>query len=74
MQTVTKTKPVKPPEDVTFICETCDQRRPFAQAHATPVGTECSDCFHKKGSPGVSAEAQERASVFSSFVGWLRRD
>ena len=74
MHTVTRQKPVKPPEDVSFVCEACGERKPFAQAQPTPLGTECSDCYARKGSPAVSKEAKERASVFSSFVGWLRRD
>ena len=74
MITVTKSAPVKPPEDVSFVCEACGQRKPFAQAQTTPLGTECSDCYARNGSPKLSAEDKEKASVFSSFIGWLRRD
>lgn len=74
MDTVTKRAPVKPPEDVTFICEICEQRKSFTQAHATDRGTECADCFARGGAQAPSAGANERAGVFSSFVGWLRGD
>lgn len=74
MHTVTRGAPVKPPEDVSFVCEACGERKPFALAQPTPLGTECSDCYARKGSPQVSAEAKEREGVFSSFVGWLRGD
>ena len=74
MHTVTRSAPVKPPEDVSFVCEACGKRKPFAHAQATALGTECSDCFAKHGSPAASAEAKERESVFGSFVGWLRGD
>lgn len=74
MHTVTRSAPVKPPEDVSFLCDSCGQRKPFAHAQTTSHGTECSDCFARKGSPEPSAEAKERGSVFSSFIGWLRRD
>lgn len=72
--TVTRQSPAKPPEDVSFLCTSCNQRKPFASAQPTARGTECGECYAKHGSPPMSAEEQERASAFSSFVGWLRKD
>jgi Zn-finger nucleic acid-binding protein len=75
MLIVTRKAPAKPPETVTFKCDACGQRKPFAHAQSTAQGlTECSDCYAKEGSPTLSKEQQERASVFSSFISWLRRD
>lgn len=74
IHTVTKQSPAKPPEDVSFVCEACHERKPFAHAQPTSKGTVCSDCYARAGSPAPTAEEQERASVFSSFVGWLRKD
>jgi Zn-finger nucleic acid-binding protein len=74
MDTVTKQKSVKPPEDVTFVCEACGQRKPFAQAQTTALGTECNDCFSRNKRAPATAADKERASTFSSFVGWLRGD
>lgn len=66
VHTVTRQAPARPPEDVSFVCRFCNERKPFATAQPTPNGTECSDCYAKHGSPVVSAEEQERASTFSS--------
>ncbi len=74
MDTVTRQKPVKPPEDVSFVCEACGQRKPFASAQTTAVGTECSDCFSRNGRPQLSQAEKERTSTFGSFIGWLRGD
>ena len=74
IHTVTRQAPARPPEDVSFVCSFCNERKPFATAQPTPNGTECSDCYAKHGSPVVSADELERASTFSSFVGWLRKD
>lgn len=74
MHTVTRSAPVKPPEDVSFVCESCGQRKPFATAQPTARGTECGDCFVRNGSAAASEDVKARASVFGSFIGWLRRD
>ncbi len=63
MDTVTKHAPVKPPEDVSFICEACGKRKPFALAQTTALGTECSDCFARTGSAPASDAAKERAGI-----------
>lgn len=72
IETCTRSAPVKPPEDVTFVCDWCKQRKPFAQAQAMTVGTLCFDC-QKKGSASSSQE-KEKTSVFKNFIGWLRGD
>jgi Zn-finger nucleic acid-binding protein len=71
--TVTKHKPVKPPQDVSFVCSTCHQRKPFASAHATTHGTECGECFARH-HEAASAADDNNTSVFKSFIGWLRKD
>ncbi len=74
IHTVTQQSPAKPPEDVSFLCDACGQRKPFAGALPTARGTVCADCAARAGGPAPSAEAREEASSFKSFVGWLRRD
>jgi Zn-finger nucleic acid-binding protein len=74
MDTVTRKKPVKPPQDVSFVCGSCKQRKPFAHAQITPLGTECGECFASHGSPHVGQDVKDRESTFSSFIGWLRGD
>ena len=54
MAMVTKHAPAKPPQDVTFLCTSCRDRRPFATAHATARGTECNDCFAQFCEPLIS--------------------
>jgi Zn-finger nucleic acid-binding protein len=73
MDIVTRQKPVKPPEDVSFVCEACGQRKPFSTAQTTALGTECTDCFNRNGRKSTQAD-QERGSTFSNFIGWLRGD
>ena len=67
---VTKHAPAKPPEDVSFLCPTCKQRKPFASSQATSAGTECSDCATKHG----RETDHGKAKGFGSFVAWLRGD
>lgn len=73
IEVCTKSAPVKPPEDVSFVCDWCKQRKPFAQAKAMPIGTLCGDCYTKKGT-AQSAQDAQRTGIFQSFVGWLRGD
>jgi hypothetical protein len=65
--TVSKGAPVKPPEDVKFVCAACKQRKPFATAEVTDRGTVCADCH-------AGRETTDASSTLKSFVGWLRRD
>ncbi|GMU60187.1 MAG: hypothetical protein AMXMBFR34_19500 [Myxococcaceae bacterium] len=69
---VTRQKPARPPEDVSFVCPTCTQRKPFAYAQVTAAGTECAECAQKSGK--ASDEEKAKGSMFGSFVGWLRGD
>lgn len=69
--TVTRHQPAKPPEDVSFLCPTCNQRKPFATAQVTSVGSECTDCATKHGRAWKEGENE---SMFGSFVAWLRGD
>ncbi|MBL8912735.1 MAG: zf-TFIIB domain-containing protein [Archangium sp.] len=62
-----------PPPDVSFACDSCKQRKPFAGAETTPNGTWCADCLAKKGTT-LDAQAKEKTSMFKAFVGWLRGD
>jgi Zn-finger nucleic acid-binding protein len=64
---VTKHAPARPPEDVSFLCPTCQQRKPFSTAQVTAVGTECGECAKKAG-------GGKESGVFGSFVAWLRGD
>ncbi|MFZ5444663.1 MAG: zf-TFIIB domain-containing protein [Myxococcota bacterium] len=73
IEIVTRKQPVKPPKDVSFVCEACGQRKPFAEAQTTTLGIECAECFARHGA-APSAGVKEKTSVFSSFIGWLRGD
>ncbi|MEW6431709.1 MAG: zf-TFIIB domain-containing protein [Myxococcota bacterium] len=69
--TVTRDKPARPPEDVSFLCPTCKQRKPFASAQVTSVGSECMDCATKHGRAWKTGDSE---SMFGAFISWLRGD
>ncbi|MFO0595832.1 MAG: zf-TFIIB domain-containing protein [Myxococcaceae bacterium] len=55
-----------------FVCDECGERKPFSEAEATLTGLECNACVKKKKEEPAPEAKKKSASMFGSFLGWLR--